>query len=226
MQQKEKVKDNFENASGIYDDMIRRIIPYYEDQHKILIEFLPFRKDDSIKVLDLGVGTGGLSQLFLETYPNAQVKGIDLAKGMLGKAKERLGAFDNRFTVECADFYKWSSEEKFDLIAAGLSLHHLTNEEKQNYFRNLPNLLTDRGVFLLQDLVTSEDMPTNLAFLDKWMSFMDRNEIDSQNVLTNHREHDLPTTVENQLNWLKEAGFPQVFCPWRYLNFAILVAKK
>ncbi len=41
-----------------------------------------------------------------------------------------------------------------------------------------------------------------------------------------HREKDHPVSIENQMTWLKEAGFRHTACHWRYLNFAIISGRK
>jgi tRNA (cmo5U34)-methyltransferase len=39
-------------------------------------------------------------------------------------------------------------------------------------------------------------------------------------------EEDRPGSVEDQTQWLAEAGFEDVGCHWRYLNFAIIGGRK
>jgi hypothetical protein len=39
-------------------------------------------------------------------------------------------------------------------------------------------------------------------------------------------EEDIPSSVEEQTKWLTEAGFSEVGCHWRYLNFAIFGGMK
>lgn len=47
--------------------------------------------DSAYKILDLGCGTGYWTQRLAERYPRAQVTGLDLAPGMLAKARQRYG---------------------------------------------------------------------------------------------------------------------------------------
>ena len=39
-------------------------------------------------------------------------------------------------------------------------------------------------------------------------------------------EQDIPDSAEDQMEWLQEAGFNQVDCYWRYLNFAVFGGRK
>ena len=41
-----------------------------------------------------------------------------------------------------------------------------------------------------------------------------------------HNEEDHPMSVEDQLEWLKNAGFSHTACHWRHWNFAIISGRK
>ncbi len=44
--------------------------------------------------------------------------------------------------------------------------------------------------------------------------------------LNRHLAEDTPASVEDQAAWLEEAGFADVGCHWRYMNFAIFGGRK
>jgi hypothetical protein len=39
-------------------------------------------------------------------------------------------------------------------------------------------------------------------------------------------EHDHHDTMVEQIDWLRQAGFQKVDCPWRYLLWTVLQAEK
>lgn len=67
------------------------LIPCFDDFYGVAIDCIDFEKDNP-KVLDLGAGTGILSQFLLEKYPNAEIVLIDLAEEMLKEAEKDLRA--------------------------------------------------------------------------------------------------------------------------------------
>lgn len=77
---RESVKETFERCATEYDKMIEKIVPYYHEQHEVILSFIPFTKDDKIKVLDLGIGTGILGRIILQNFPSSIVDGIDISE--------------------------------------------------------------------------------------------------------------------------------------------------
>jgi trans-aconitate 2-methyltransferase len=70
-------------------------------------------------IYDLGCGTGQITTLLAERWPEAKVNGLDNSKEMLIRAKSQSG------TVHWidADIESWILDEKADLIYANASLH-------------------------------------------------------------------------------------------------------
>lgn len=68
---RESVKETFERCATEYDRMIEKVVPYYHDQHEIILSVIPFSAEKKIRVLDLGIGTGVLGQILLQNYPNS-----------------------------------------------------------------------------------------------------------------------------------------------------------
>ena len=66
------VVNKFNQKAKEYDSERRALIPCFDDFYGIAIDCIDF-KGDNPKVLDLGVGTGILSQFLLEKYPNAEI---------------------------------------------------------------------------------------------------------------------------------------------------------
>jgi len=60
-----QVQDHFEEEALEYDKAILRIVPFYHEQHEIILQILPFEKQNPLQILDLGCGTGVLSHVLL-----------------------------------------------------------------------------------------------------------------------------------------------------------------
>ena len=48
----EKIKEHFEQEAHEFDEIIKRLIPYYHQMLDALISSIPFEKNDKIKVID------------------------------------------------------------------------------------------------------------------------------------------------------------------------------
>ena len=114
---------------------MRRIVPGYDLQTRLLVDLIPFDVVARIRVLDLGSGPGILSTLVLERYPNAEVVAFDLTEEMLASARERCGRFADRFSTVTGDYAVDDVGSRYDLVLAGLTLHHLDDRQRRAVFR-------------------------------------------------------------------------------------------
>ncbi|NQT22484.1 MAG: malonyl-ACP O-methyltransferase BioC [Candidatus Omnitrophica bacterium] len=80
------------------------------------------------KILDVGCGTGNLTALLLNKFPLAQIKAIDISKGMIKVAKNKLSG--KRITFAVADGESICFKERFDLISSNASFQWFENLQK------------------------------------------------------------------------------------------------
>jgi len=67
-------------------------------------------------VLDVGVGTGGVSLCLLHHEPDAQITGIDISEEMLEACKKNAELNNKNIKLLNEDIFKWSTPEVFDLV--------------------------------------------------------------------------------------------------------------
>jgi trans-aconitate 2-methyltransferase len=95
-------------------------------------------------VVDLGCGTGNVTAILRERFPDAAVLGVDGSDDMLAKARASVpGA---RF--EIGDFATWTPATPPDLIYSNAALHWATGHE--TLFPRLASLLAPGGVLAVQ----------------------------------------------------------------------------
>jgi tRNA (cmo5U34)-methyltransferase len=132
------------------------------------------------RILELGTGTGETAVRILERIPDAAWTGIDADEGMLGRARERLPHADLRL----ARLEDPLPEGPFDVVVSVLAVHHLDGDAKRDLFTRVSRI---SDVFVLGDLVVPE-RPEDAVIEVDWV-------------------YDLPSSVADQLAWLREAGF-------------------
>lgn len=221
---KAHVKETFQRIAAQYDDFIKRVIPYYREQHEIILSYIPYPSGRNIRLLDLGIGTGELSELILKRYPCSFMHGIDLSEKMIEISRARLAKHARKihFSVgllESEDFIG-----KYEAVFAGLSIHHLTNAAKRKIFRKIYRHTKPHGVFIMRDLFLSKSPRMNKVFHEKWNQFEIKNGVDPRKISKDRKSNDIPATLEDQIQWLKLAGFKNVDCVWKYNNFGIIAA--
>ena len=135
------------------------------------------------RVLELGTGTGETALRVRAGQPPAQWIGIDASEAMLARARERLPDADLRLQRLEDEL----PEGTFDLVVSALAVHHLDGAGKRALFARVARVLRPGGLFVLGDVVVPAEGQEGPIEID-WVM-------------------DLPDSVEDQLAWLREAGF-------------------
>lgn len=218
------VVNKFNQKAKEYDSERRALIPCFDDFYGVTIDCIDF-KGDNPKVLDLGAGTGILSQFLLEKYPNAEIVLIDLAEEMLKEAEKRFEGNDN-ISFICDDYIIHEFNTKFDIIISSLSIHHLTGTEKKVLIEKYHDLLNDGGNFVNADQVLNPNKCVEDYFKSKLDEHTGEISEKAYGEAKIRRTYDKPSSVDFQLECLKNAGFDHVGIPYKYYVFAVFWAKK
>lgn len=224
--EREQVKDHFRRQAHEYEAFMKRIVPAYDFQTRLLIELIPFDIDTPIRVLDLGSGPGTLSELVLAVYPRSEVVAFDLTDKMLDAARTRCQRFGHRFSAVMGDYAIDDFGSAYDLVLAGLTLHHLNDDQRQMALKQICLALNDGGAFLAREVVADDDPCIAQWHYRRWRDFMTSNGENGQHWYRKHLAKDHPASVKRQLDWLRSAGFSHVACHWQHMNFAVLSAHK
>ena len=146
---KEKIRDAFDSIASKYDSNRKKLIPCFNELYSIPISLINLisEKPRRLNVLDIGAGTGLLTSFLLEKYPDSNVTLIDMAVGMMDIAKIRFKG-NNNINYIIADYVDYDFGGIFDVIISAMSIHHLTNNDKQGLFAKIYNHLRPGGLFV------------------------------------------------------------------------------
>ena len=188
--------------------------PHRQEISKVLFEEIP---SNVSRVLDLGTGDGRLLWVVKEKNPSAWGVGLDFSEPMLARARERFKN-DNSVEILRHDLNDPLPEDRwmpFDLVISGLAIHHVNHERKKQLYTEVFGLLKSGGLFINLDHVS---MSTE-ALHQKFLAAMGipPEEDDPSNKLLD---------VHTQLTWLKQIGYKDVDCYYKWLEIALLAATK
>lgn len=219
----EQIKDTFENAAENFDDIIIKLVPFYNEIVKDLILVIPFEKNKKIDVIDLGCGTGTLSLKVKESFPKAQITCMDMTKNMLELAKLKLSKYENvEYILE--NFYSFNFNKKYDVFVSSFALHHLiTAEDKKKFYQKIYNSLKVSGCFYNLDILIGPNDEIQNFYMKKWEEFLSQylSESEVNKNFERYYVEDSPESIVNHLKWLEEAGFRDVDVIRKYYNFAL-----
>lgn len=223
------IDEAFNSSINYYDDWMRKALPNYEDIFKTAQDIIPFESTSPIDVLDLGAGTGLFSKHVFEKYPNAKFLLYDLADKMLEVAKERFHSYPNQFEFLIGDYRTLKVEHEYDLVISSLSIHHLTNNEKQELFRSIYCILRKPGMFINVDQIKGETNYLQDLYWNHWLEQVKQVEPSEERIkesINRRTKYDRDALMTDQLNWLTEAGFINVDCVYKNFFIGVLLAMK
>jgi malonyl-CoA O-methyltransferase len=100
------------------------------------------KSDEAIEILEIGCGSGYLTQLLCNAFPNARLTAVDLSPGMIEVAKKRV--FEERITFLCGDIEEMKISRNFDIIISNATFQWLNHPQK--VIEKLYKLLKKEGI--------------------------------------------------------------------------------
>jgi tRNA (cmo5U34)-methyltransferase len=186
--------------------------PHRLEGEGVLLEHVPL---DARRVLDLGTGDGRLTAMLRADRPELAAVGLDFSALMLERARERF-AGDERIELLEHDLSRpLPALGRFDAVVSSFAIHHLEHERKRELYGEVLDLLEPGGIFANFEHVASPNERLHRAFFKA---------IDVP--IEEADPSDRLLDVETQLNWLRELGFEDVDCYWKWLEMALLIGVK
>jgi len=187
-----------------------------------LLEFIPAT---TRRILDLGTGDGRLlalvrTELVREEAvrhgrPHAEAVAVDFSPAMLDAVRKRF-AGESSVRVVAHDMDEpLPALSNFDAVISSFAIHHLVHERKRALYAEIYGLLNPGAVFCNLEHVASPTPSLHKEFLER-IGYTVETEDPSNKLLD----------VETQLEWLREIGFVDVDCAWKWRELALLVGRR
>jgi tRNA (cmo5U34)-methyltransferase len=174
-----------------------------------LLEFIP---STTHRILDLGTGDGRLLSLVRREFLDTGAVAVDFSPTMLESARKRFAGESSVSVIAHNMDEPLPALGKFDAVISSFAIHHLVHERKRALYAEIHGLLNPGGVFCNLEHVASPTPRLHQEFLER-IGFTVETEDPSNKLLD----------VEIQLGWLREIGFADVDCAWKWRELALLV---
>lgn len=177
-----------------------------------LLEFIP---PGTRRILDLGTGDGRLLALVRAEYRETEAVAVDFSPAMLAAVDKRFAADSRVMVLEHNLDSALPELGTFDAVISSFAIHHLVHERKRALYAEIFRMLNSGGVFCNLEHVSSPSERLHEEFLLR-IGFTVETEDPSNKLLD----------VEAQLRWLREIGFADVDCCWKWRELALLVGRR
>ena len=208
------------------DDCVSEWIGKQKDRETVrsgqfarLRAIIPFDNQSSFRYLNIGAGPGPLDALLLERYPNAGATLLDGSSVMLDSARQVLAPFGTRaeFIQANLETAEWRNDisGSFDVVVSCIAIHNLEDPSRiRTLYQEIYDAVAPGGLFVNMDYVRMSS--PLLRSLAEWAN-SDR----ESGFTRGGGRASLPGTVDEQILWLREAGFASVDCFWRDFSIAL-----
>ena len=217
----------FDQAVSEYDALIQAAIPRYDEIFRAMFYYLP-KEFTPTRILELGCGTGNLTQLIAKRWPDSQITIVDISTEMLKETLKRLDS-SNITPVESTFESLVFPDASFDLVMSSFSIHHMLDADKRLLFQQLAHWLTPVGFFVMADMLVPESEHLRDANIQELERISIQNGA-SETHLQEWREHrktlDHYASWPSIQQWLEEAHMSSPALLYSYLFNSVIQSQK
>lgn len=216
MRVQENLAREFDVFSNDYTRDMINCVPHYESLMHSVVNNIE-ADFDVHQILDLGCGNGNLTDLLLARYPNARYTLVDASPEMLKICQERFPNAALQVFKGYFDEYDFEPG-KLDLVTASFSLHHVDSNEKARLFEKIYKGLRSGGMFATCDLMIHKTHSDHPDLIKEWDTFVNGNHTNDEKwkwIMEHYEAFDRPDHYDDQIAWLKNAGFADIRITWQ-----------
>ncbi len=221
-----------EEVARVFDDMLARSIPQYDVMRKAVFDVGCRYVQPETAIVDLGCSRGEALAPFIDRFGALnRFVGVEVSAPMLAACRHRFKGL-----IDCGvvDIRELDLRKSYPPVAASLTLCVLTLQfvpidHRQRVVRDMHARTVKGGAVILVEKVLGATAEIDDVFTSEYYRLkaahgysceeIERKKASLEGVL-------VPVTAKWNEDLLRTAGFHQIDCFWRWMNFAAWVAVK
>ena len=211
---------SFDNdVTAVFDDMLSRSIPQYEVMRQAITNLATCYLPSQGTVLDLGCSRGESLKQLAEKRPDGRYIGIEISDPMLDAAKDTAPFAD----IRKLDLREDYPQELADVTLCILTLQFTPIEYRQQILRRIYNHTNRGGVLIIVEKVIGATAQIDSDMVRLYYGLKGNNGYSPEQIERKRLSLEgvlVPVTARWNEDLLRQAGFHQIDCFWRWMNFA------
>lgn len=221
-----------QGVTEVFDDMLARSIPQYEVMRRAVFNLGSRYVQPKTAVIDLGCSRGEALAPFVDRFgANNRYVGVEVSEPMLLAARERFAGYIGCHVVDIRDLDLRHAypPEQASLTLSVLTLQFTPIEYRQRIVRDVFKHTVAGGAFLLVEKVLGATADLDAQMVETYYALKSANGYTQEQIARKRLSLEgvlVPVTAKWNEELLSTAGFKQIDCIWRWMNFAAWIAVK
>lgn len=221
-----------EDVTHVFDDMLARSIPQYEVMRRTCFDLACRYVQKGTAIVDLGCSRGEAIRPLLDRFgAHNRFVGIEISPPMLAAARERYKGY-----IDCGvvDIRAMDLRIEYPPVLASVTMAILTLqftpiEYRQRILYDVWQHTTPGGAFLLVEKILGASANIDASMVALYYDLKRANGYSEDEIQRKRLALEgvlVPVTARWNEELLRNAGFREVDCFWRWCNFAGWLAVK
>lgn len=218
-----------EEVAAVFDDMLARSVPFYEESQKITEFFVHKNLKENSIVYDLGCSTASLLiNISRKLIVDATLIGLDNSEAMLSRARKKCEAFDADVKLENADILKYNYKNA-DVFISNYTLQFIRPLVREELIKNISESTNKDGIFIFSEKVISHHSKLNKDLIECYYDFKKTQGYSEYEIMQKREALEnvlVPYSEEENIKMALNNGFTHCEVIFRWANFATFIAIK
>lgn len=217
------------DVTAVFDDMLERSIPQYEVMRQLVFSLGSRYVSPDTWIIDLGCSRGEALAPYVGAFLNSNhYLGLDVSEPMRLAARMRFHG-NERVIIRDTDLRIAFPSEQSSLTLCILTLQFTPIEYRQKIMQNIYDKLLPGGALIIVEKVLGSTAAINEVMVAIYHALKGANGYTEEQIERKRLSLEgvlVPVTADWNVELMRMAGFRQIDCFWRWMNFAGWIAVK
>ncbi|TLD83589.1 carboxy-S-adenosyl-L-methionine synthase CmoA [Helicobacter trogontum] len=228
-----------EIVASVFDDMLERSIPFYDEVMNLSIFFIQQylqtytqqAKEEPV-IYDLGSSTGNLLLKLAASLEkqkiSAHLYGIDSALAMIERAQLKSAAMGFNIDFLQADFLTFDFKPTHVFLAF-YTMQFVRPLQRKDMIQKIYDSLYDDGIFLFAEKVISDDSRLEGQMIECYYDYKAKQGYTHKEIYKKREALEnvlVPYSVKENYTMLQSCGFRHIEILFKWVNFTLFLARK